>query len=214
MIAHEDRQAWYDLQVHTLLRLHPSWLAPLAAPLVIEARNSPLGRRWLANRLSAVCPVLLDIPRETGPASAPALGQATWLRNVLQNPLERALDLGSLALASTLRTMVTRSAVAQLRTLLGAERYQRILTAAEISRGNGPSPLEGASGHDLAERLARCGAAELASYATAVHPALGESVRLTFECSWWHPEPEAVLPPEVAERCLRLQCERAGGSRE
>ncbi len=209
MIAREDRQVWYDLQLDTLLRLHPSWLAPLEAPLVIQARNSPVGRRWLANRLSAVCPVLLGIPLETGTA----LAQAAWLRAVLHNPLERALDLGSLALASTLRTMVTRSAVAQLRTLLGAERYQRILTAAPRG-GSGTAPVDSAGGNDLAEQLARRGAAELAAYATHVHPALGESVRLSFDRAWWRPEPQALLPLDVAESCLRLQCERQGATHE
>jgi hypothetical protein len=229
---HEDWQVWVGLQRDTVERVHPSWLPSLAAELVVAARCCPAGRRILAGQLYEFAPVLFGLPLECRPAagperSAPArrLGETAWLRTALQEPVERALDLGSLALAPRLRTVVTRSAVAQLRTLLGAKRYERILnghyerlsghsgggSGAASPEWTGGLPLEAGAG-DLGERLTRRGAAELEAYAASVHPAFAESVRLSFHRAWWPTQPHVLsLATEVVERCLRLASEPGGG---
>ena len=242
----EDRQVWLDLQRQTLERVHPSWLPSLAAELVVVARRHSAGRRFLAARLHKFAPVLLSLPLErasaTGPerpAQARRLGEAAWLRTALKEPVERALDLGSHVLAPTLRTVVTRSAVAQLRTALGAERYERILAG---NRPSGPSSAGArASSRTVAravgggrsqraahappgalrldarfgsvpEQLIQRGAAELEAYTASVHPAFAESVRLSFHRGWWSTPPRAPsLDRAVVESCLRLASEPGGG---
>ena len=207
MIAHEDLVALFDLQGQTTERIHPSWLPEMAPELVSAARGSPAARRWVANRLSRVSPMLFNLSTASSPTPIP-LHQARWLITLLQSPLECALDLGSLALAATVRTVITRAGVSRLRTVLGPTRYARVLS--------GPTPLtagssSGGAQEDISERLVRCGAHELAAYAAFLHPALGESVRLSFECSWWDAVPAPLLAPAVAETCLQLRAQPGGG---
>jgi hypothetical protein len=214
--AHEDLQAWLALQRETTERVHPSWFPGLPAELIVHARKSPPGRRWLANRLARVSPLLFGIPHETEAVPARNLRNAEWLRICLHDVLECALDLGSLTLAVTVRTMVTRSEVMRLRAVLGVERYERLLFAPpSTSSASAPAAFRAGAhgtaecrGDDLAERLLRCGAHELAAYAATLHPALCESVRLSLECNWWDVEGMASLTPAAVESCLRLRRER------
>ena len=213
--AHEDLQAWLALQRETTGRVHPSWFPDLPADLIVHARKSPLGRRWLANRLARVSPLLFGIPHETESIPARNLRNTEWLRTCLHDVVECALDLGSLTLAVTVRTMVTRSEVIRLRAVLGAERYERLLFAAPSTASVGTPARFRAGAHgttdyrgdDLAERLLRSGAHELAAYAATLHPALCESVRLSLECNWWDIEDTASLTPAAVESCLRLRSE-------
>jgi hypothetical protein len=57
----------------------------------------------------------------------------------------------------------------------------------------------------MVERLVRCGAAEFAGFADSLHPAWGESVRLTYERAWWFDACAPSLTPAAAEACLRLR---------
>jgi hypothetical protein len=52
-------------------------------------------------------------------------------------------------------------------------------------------------------KFIRRGAAEFAAFADFLHPAWGESVRLTYERDWWFEAPHSSLTPAVAEACLR-----------
>lgn len=216
--AREDLQSWLALQRETTERVHRSWFPSLPADLVVHARKSSLGRRWLANRLAQVSPLLFGIlPYETEALPARNLRNAAWLRTCLRDVLECALDLGSLTLAVTVRTMVTRSEVVRLRAVLGVERYERLLSTPTPDFPTEPAAaVAGAKadchGDDLLERLLQRGARELAAYATMLHPALGESVRLSFECNWWDVEVAPLLTPAAIESCLRLRSEHPKGA--
>jgi hypothetical protein len=63
----------------------------------------------------------------------------------------------------------------------------------------------------MVERLVRCGAAEFAGFADSLHPAWGESVRLTYERAWWFDACAPSLIPAAAEACLRLRIQRPDG---
>jgi hypothetical protein len=197
----EDAKIWFDVQVQTLERVHSSWLPGIAPELLGQARQFALGRRWLANRLSTVSPVLFGLPADLGPEALEELRAAAWLAPLVAAPIERALDLGSLAMAATVRTLVNRAEVIKLRAALGAERYARVLAAPAADA----PPVSAAAGgaHDIVEQLIRCGASELAGYADSLHPAWGESVRLTFERDWWLDAAAPSLTPAAAEACLR-----------
>src|SRR6201999_2558928 len=122
--------------------------------------------------------------------------------------MECALELGSLAMAPTLRTLVNRPEVVKIRGALGPERYTRVLSSpmAPISPAGTPQPPPAAvTGElDMVERLIRCGAAEFAGLADSLHPAWGESVRLTYERSWWSDAWSPSLSAAAAESCLRV----------
>jgi hypothetical protein len=206
----EDLQTWLDLQRETLARVHTSWLPGIPVELLTVARKSALGRRWLTKRLAAVSPLLFGRPGPPDSVSASGLVSAAWLMPVLRDSLECALDLGSLALASTVRTIIKRSAVVKLRAALGPDRYIRALTSAPVPSQTTkqqvpPATLTDTDENEIVERLTRCGAVELAAYAEYLHPAWGESVRLTFERGWWRNLLVPQLIPEVAEAALRLR---------
>lgn len=195
----QDIRAWFDLQRETVERVHPSWLPAVEAELVVAARQSVPGRRWLANRLGTVSPLLFALPRGVGAGCVQDLQPLGWLRAALREILECALDLGSLALAPRLRTVVTRSAVTRIRTTLGQERYERALAAPPVP---GPTPPVD-DVESLLDEVIHSGARELAEHAHHFHPALAESVRLSFECNWWDTPSTATLPREIAASCLQ-----------
>ena len=214
--------AWFDLQRATVEQVHPSWLPGLAAELVVAARRTPTGRRWLANQLSKVTPLLFDLPSGVGPASVHELYDLGWFRAALREPLERALDLGSLLLAARLRTVVSRSAVTHLRTMLGAQRYERALTASSANTAAPDVPRVSMQTSDAADVLVgqvlHHGAHELAAYAAHLHPALALSVKLSFERNWWSYAYPSLLHPDTVAACLGLSgssnqpCTDGGGN--
>ena len=57
---------------------------------------------------------------------------------------------------------------------------------------------------DEMDRLIRQGAAEFAVFADTLHPAWGESVRLTYDRSWWSAPYAPSLSVAAAESCLRV----------
>jgi hypothetical protein len=196
-----DAKIWFEVQVHTLGRVHPSWLPGIPPDLLAQARKQSLGRRWMSNRLSTVSPVLFGLPEELGPDAVAELSAAAWLAPLVADPIERALDLGSLTMAATVRTLVNRSEVIKLRAALGADRYARVLAIAVDPAEIASAPSS--DDHDIVEQLIRCGARELAGFADSLHPAWGESVRLTFERGWWFDVASPRLTPAAAEACLR-----------
>jgi hypothetical protein len=200
----QDPKAWFDVQGETLRRVHSSWLPGIPVELVAQARRLSLGRRWLAKRLCIVSPVLFGLPEELGSDAAAGLHAGAWLAPRLREPLECALDLGSLAMAATVRTLVNRPEVVKLRAALGIERYARVLAAPALPSQQAPEPARADHDtRDIVDRIVRCGAAELAGFADSLHPAWGESVRLTFERGWWSDVPSPTLTAGAAEACLR-----------
>ncbi len=196
----EDATLWFEVQVETLKRVHSSWLPGVPIELLTQARKLALGRRWLAKRLAPVSPVLFGLPAELDSDSVARLRAAAWLAPLVAEPLECALDLGSLAMAATIRTLVNRPEVVRIRGALGPERYARVLASPLPAQP--PIPLAGDL--DMIERLIRCGAAEFAAFADSLHPAWGESVRLTYERAWWFDGcPPPSLTHAVAESSLR-----------
>jgi hypothetical protein len=57
---------------------------------------------------------------------------------------------------------------------------------------------------DEMDRLIKRGAAEFAVFADTLHPAWGESVRLTYDRSWWSAPYSPSLSVSAAENCLRV----------
>src|SRR4051812_4095025 len=101
-------QAWFDVQSATLRRVHASWFQGVPAELIKPARSRALGRRWLAKHLASSHPLLFELPSDLSASAMELVRYAAWLIPVLEDIDAIALDLGSLALAPTLRTVVTR----------------------------------------------------------------------------------------------------------
>ena len=203
MFLPEDAQVWFNVQIETLKRVHSSWLPGVPIDLLTQARKLALGRRWLAKRLSVVSPVLFGLPVDLDSDAVARLKAAAWLAPLVADPLECALELGSLAMAPTLRTLVNRPEVVKIRGALGPERYARVLSS-PVAPTQPPAAAAAAGELDMVERLIRCGAAEFAGLADSLHPAWGESVRLTYERSWWFDACSPSLSAAAAETCLRV----------
>jgi hypothetical protein len=205
----EEIRSWFDLQRETVERLHPSWLPEIDAELIGTARHTELGRRWLANRLCVTRPLLFTLPCGVGPGSAHELPRFARLRAILREPAESALDLGSLALAARLRTVVNRPAVTRLRTMLGTQRYERALKASSSTTDTVELPWLSMQTSEeievLVGQVLHHGAHELAAYAAGLHPALEESVRLSYERRWWDSPYPTALNPDAAAACLELR---------
>jgi hypothetical protein len=205
----EDARVWFEVQVETLKRVHSSWLPGVPIDLLTQARKLALGRRWLAKRLCTVSPVLFGLQTELAAQAIAGLQAAAWLAPLVADPFECALDLGSLAMAATIRTLVNRPEVVKIRGALGAERYARVLAFPAPASPSAPAPAAGDL--DMVDRLIRCGAAEFAAFADSLHPAWGESVRLTYERAWWFDACAPSLTPAAAEACLRLRIQPPPG---
>jgi hypothetical protein len=199
----EDARLWFEVQAETLKRVHSSWLPGVPIEMLTQARKLALGRRWLAKRLYRVSPVLFGPPPQFDSATLEQLRAAAWLAPLVADPFECALDLGSLAMAATIRTLVNRPEGVKIRGALGPERYARVLAFRAAPSESAPATAAGDL--DMVERLVRCGAAEFAGFGDHLHPVWGESVRLTYECSWWIDACAPSLTAAAAQACLRLR---------
>lgn len=202
MSASDDLKPWLDLQSATLNRVHPSWLRHVEPKLIRAARGNPFGRRWLANHLAQISPALFSLTVWRADAGD-RLGAIAWLTQPLADPMECALELGGLALAGALRTVVARDDVMKLRTALGAARYDRVLQSPPETGSSERPPWTSGSVEEIADHIARRGAMELAGYADNAHSAWGESIRLSFEMQWWADSSQWALPAGVVESALR-----------
>ena len=203
MSASDDLKPWFDLQSATLNRVHPSWFRNIEPQLILAARRDALGRRWLANHLASSSPALFSLTVWRSDAAS-RLGAAAWLAQPLQDPMECALELGGVALAAALRTVVTRDGVMKLRLALGASRYDRVLQSNVVPTGSTERPVwTNGEVESITDHVARRGALELAEYAANAHPAWGESVRLSFERWWWMSPSECTLPATAVEASLQ-----------
>lgn len=197
-------QVWFDLQSATLRRVHASWFAGVSPELIATARARSLGRRWLANQLSTAHPLLFELPHDIGAEAMEGLRRAEWLMPLVEDAEQCALDLGAIALAPTLRTVVARSAVVKLRQVLGTERYERMLAAATKATGSkSDDHVLTEADESIVESVLRCGAWELAEFAERLHPLWGESVRLSFEREWWQGDRARSLRQDEIQTLLR-----------
>jgi hypothetical protein len=201
VLAIDDLRLWLELQSATLDRVHHSWFAGADAALVARARRNPFGRRWLAMQLIRRRPILFSPTEWQKSNGTERLRGAAWLTRPLAEPTECALELGAMALAGLLRTIVARVDVMKLRVALGAVRYERVL-ASQVAAADRVATLDGL-GVDIVDHVLRRGATELAQYAAAAHPAWGESVRLSFERLWWDGTQQGSLTPALVEAALR-----------
>lgn len=203
MASTQEQQLWLDLQRETLSCVHASWLPNIPRELLTVARSQAIGRRCLAMPLATVSPVLFGQPSPADSRSAARLVRAEWLLPLLKASLECALDLGAIALGATVRRMVKRSAVVQLRDALGPERYGRILRAQAGAPATDPA-VAALDENTVIERLTRSGVAELIGYAARLHPAFGESFKLTFERKFFSSKAgPPLLLPDIVEAALR-----------
>lgn len=205
MSASNDLKPWFELQSATLDRVHPSWFRGIEPKLILAARRDPLGRRWLANALARIGASLFSLA-EWRPDAAARFATVAWLGQPLQAPLECALELGGIALAGALRTVVTRDGVMKLRLALSAPRYDRVLqfrVSTDLAADERPQWTSG-DVEELADYITRRGAMELAGYTENTHPAWGESVRLSFPRDWWSEAPaQWTVPADAIEAALR-----------
>lgn len=203
MSASDDLKPWFDLQSATLDRVHPSWFRNIEPQLILAARRDALGRRWLANQLAKLSPALFSLTVWRSD-TAERLRATAWLAQPLEEPMECALELGGVALAAVLRTVVTRDGVMKLRLALGASRYDRILQSDVGTTASTERPVwTNGTVESITDYVARRGAMELAGYGDNAHPAWGESVRLSFERWWWMSPSEWTLPATAVELSLR-----------
>lgn len=202
MSASDDLKPWFDLQSATLDRVHPSWFRHIEPKLILAARRNRLGRRWLANHLAVISPALFSLTVWRSDA-AERLRTVAWLAQPLADPMDCALELGGVALAGALRTVVMRDDVMKLKLALGISRYDRVLQShAAPSAAEHPAWTRGTVA-EIVDYLSRRGAAELAGYADRAHAACGESVRLSFDRQWWSVVSQGTLTSTSVETSLR-----------
>jgi hypothetical protein len=172
---------WNALRGVALDGTDAGWFPSLAPIVVDRARRSKLGRRLLARRLATSgAPILFGTLPRTTPQPIAVSAWTTW-------PAERirdiALDLGALALAPALRSVVGRDDVLRIRGVLGEERYALALASAALAPPGDERPhtlLARSLGSDEAFDAAvrQRGFGELIAFAHAVHPACAERVLL------------------------------------
>lgn len=161
--------------------LHPSWLPDLDVDLVSMARDRPLGRRWLADRLAGTGGLFGDVRVHSEALRPPRL--PGWLFRPLPAGLD--LTLGAHAHGALIKTAVARAQVTQLRTLLGADLYARVVNAPLASDQAGhvealPDPED----PSLGDRLRRQGAVELHRVALGFHALAAERIERAFPRAW------------------------------
>ncbi len=106
-------------------------------------------------------------------------------------------------MAPALRTLSDPPELGKIRGALGPARYARVLSSPMAPAQPPPTAVAEAGKLDMVERLIRVGAAEFAGLADSLHPAWGESVRLTYDRSWWSDACSPSLSVIAAETCLR-----------
>ena len=200
--ASDDLRPWFDLQSATLDRLHPSWFRHIEPKLIQAARRNRLGRRWLANHLAVISPALFSLTVWRSEA-AERLRAVAWLAQPLEDPMECALELGGVALAGALRTVVMRDDVMKLKLALGVSRYDRVLQFQAAPAAAEQMAWTRGTVAEIADYVSRRGAAELASYADRAHPACSESVRLSFDRHWGSVITQGTLTSASVETSLR-----------
>ncbi|WP_266167806.1 hypothetical protein [Dyella subtropica] len=114
--------------------LHPAHCGDLPEPLLQQARQSGLGRRYLARTALRHAPSVFAPNHERWQLWQNA---EPWLQWTQQRLHAFTLTLGGIALAPALRMIVERNAVLFVRSALGAENWRR---AQSVDPWQGPAP--------------------------------------------------------------------------
>lgn len=205
-----------SLQRAALADLHPHWLTDIDAPLLLRARASLSGRRYLSRRLATDWNLFRALPASAEEAAA--LNQRPWLLTPIADAIEPLHDLAAMSLAPQLRAVVGRDDVLRLHRVLGERRYRDMLTrnAGPVSTERGDwQPLQFDSDEALSSRLQRQGSAEILGYAVAqLPPLLVERLRLAFPPEWQASDAARLPAVEVQTRLSqpRLQSAAATGA--
>ncbi len=199
---------WHYLNERILPKLDASWFAGAAPELVHEARELPILRPWLWRAVATGTGLkhLSGLSSDAGDAGSS--GHEGFLLDE-QAVFPLLLELGALAHAVTIRTLVDRSSVLNLKEVLGAELYARALRLRAMPTGGTPPADEAAILRDpstplpgLRDSLQRQGAREAVSWLKRNGDRAGASL-LTLRCpaDWRLDRPGVALPDAVITVC-------------
>ncbi len=206
---------WHYLNERILPKLDASWFAGAAQELVREARELPILRPWLWRAVAAGSGLkhLSGLSGDAGNSGH----EGFVLDEQAIFPL--LLELGALAHAVTIRTLVDRTSVLNLKEVLGAELYARALRLRAMPTGGTPPVDEAAVLRDpstplsgLRDSLQRQGAREAVSWLNRNDDHAGASL-LTLRCpaDWRLDRPGTALPDAVITVCWNDAMARFGG---
>jgi hypothetical protein len=210
-----EAMCWGLVQRSALDGAHPAWFHDMPLALVDAARGDPAGRRLLALGLVDAAPQIFA----GFPAAVPAaLAASEWMHTAPTLLDERALDLGALAYAPLLRLRITRGEVVRLRSVLGAERYARVLAETDVDG----TPTAAAALFDAAfesdQALRRVlleqGRREWAAHARDVHPVALEWLRLCHAPGAIEAPDQGWLAATTTSRVLASTLQENGDARE
>lgn len=194
-----------------LVDVHASWFPAMDEALLMQAKASHYGRRWLASQLANI--ELFSVP----PAAlsiSPALLQAdAWWATSISENCAWFIELGAYKHISSIRHAIIREHVMQWRRVLGTTLYQRLLREdvrdqsekMEIHDEDG-FLFEWIDDDALAQRLKESAYSELLGFASRQHPLLAQRMALAFPEAWWQnaqrETPVSVLSQQIVTKIL------------
>ena len=187
--------SWSRLNERILPKLDASWFGVSTPDLVDQARQLPVLRAWLWRALATGAGLGHVLTVSDHPGEDPQ--ESFLLADATLDPL--LLELGALAHASTIRTLVDRSSVLNLKQVLGDSLYARALRLRAMPGGSTPpadesTVLRAASTPlvDLREIVLRQGAREAVAWLKR-HGDVANASLLILRCpSHWHPDRGSV----------------------
>ncbi len=196
---------WNRLNERILPTLDASWFAGAAPELVRQARETPILRPWLWRAIATGTG--LDLLSGLSSDDSASTDEDFLLDQHAAFPL--LLELGALAHAGTIRTLVDRTCVLNLKEVLGAELYTRALRLRALPAGGTPPTDEAAvlrdpatTQADLCGYLQRQGAREAVSWLNRSGDQVGANL-LTLRCpsEWRLDRPGVALSDAVIAVC-------------
>jgi hypothetical protein len=197
---------WLALERAALVDVHPSWLPDIEQELVCAARDSLPGQRWLAKHLTAQSVLFRYPPAALGDDGL--LQAQPWLFQRFGAWPQVMLELGAMVCADTIRAIVSREQVLQLRRVLGGTIYERVL---QYSKQDGLDrallrdrviPFWPLADEALQDRFQRLAAVEICHQAQQVHAIAGERMRMAFPREWLMVEAKSQLREQEVAACL------------
>ena len=209
---------WHQLVRRVAAEADPGWLPDWPADLVRRAQGSALGCRLISVRLGASAAPSLFC--SLSPPPEPVLAQHGWLHLPQADLEEAVLDVGALAMAPAIHTVVRRDQVRRLRQALGQDRYLRVLQVAQVGEAVRPdcdaaASLDGCIHSETAiVALARAyGLLEIGTVLADEHPALQQRLRIAFPPGQALQVHKGWLPRSTVLGALAARCNpiNAGG---
>lgn len=208
--------SWNHLNDRILPTLDASWFAAASPDLVCEARQLPVLRPWLWRALASGSGLDHLLTVSTGVGND--VQENFLLDPKALDPL--LLEIGALAHAMTIRTLVERNSVLNLKQVLGADLYTRALRLRAMPAGSSPPADEAAVLRDpatlldgLRDIVQRQGAREAVSWLNRQGDAARASL-LTLRCpTRWRLDRTGVsLPDAVMAVCWNDAIARFNGN--